>query len=193
MEVYECEDAVHAALKQRRPKLIVDIINKHLVEEAKQTDAVGSAKKKSIDFVCIECKDDGPEGRARAFFSAPPPTIVFCANRLHSAREVEETMVHELIHAYDFTVRKMDITKSDLLACSEIRSARESECYQKAHILASMLPDVEFFRKSSNWLHTRCVREHAVRSTKSMFPNQARADVDKMFDQCYHDKSPFPQ
>lgn len=28
MEVHECEDAVHAALKQRRPKLIVDIINK---------------------------------------------------------------------------------------------------------------------------------------------------------------------
>jgi hypothetical protein len=43
----------------------------------------------------------GPEGNARAFFSAPPPTVVFCANRLHSAREVEETMVHELIHAYD--------------------------------------------------------------------------------------------
>ncbi|KAF1318008.1 Metalloprotease family, partial [Globisporangium splendens] len=136
MEVHECDDAVHAALKQRRPKLIVDIINKvrhshicraslyyslycdngadgvtrarvflqHLVEEAEQGDAAGTAKKKSIDFVCIECKDDGPEGRARAFFSAPPPTIVFCANRLHSAREVEETMVHELIHAYDVRI-----------------------------------------------------------------------------------------
>ncbi|KAF1335798.1 Metalloprotease family m76, partial [Globisporangium splendens] len=133
MEVHECDDAVHTALKQRRPKLIVDIINKvrhlricraslycslycgngadgvtrarvflqHLVEEAEQADAAGTTKKKSIDFVCIECKNDGPEGRARAFFSAPPPTIVFCANRLHSAREVEETMVHELIHAYD--------------------------------------------------------------------------------------------
>ncbi|GAB9472168.1 hypothetical protein Gpo141_00009354 [Globisporangium polare] len=193
MEVYECEDAVHAALKQRRPKLIVEIINKHLAEEAAQ-DAAGRTKKKAgIDFVCIECKEDGPEGRARAFFSAPPPTVVFCANRLHSAREVEETMVHELIHAYDFTVRKMDITKSDLLACSEIRSARESECYQKATLLAALLPDVEFFKKSSVWLHTRCVREHAIRSTMSMFPDEARAEVDKMFTQCYADNSPFAQ
>lgn len=49
---------------------------------------------------------------------------------------------------------------------SEIRSARESECYQKATLLAALLPDVEFFKKSSLWLHTRCVREHAIRSTK---------------------------
>ena len=43
----------------------------------------------------------GPEGKARAYFSAPPPTVVFCANRLRSKKEVEEAMVHELIHAYD--------------------------------------------------------------------------------------------
>ncbi|TYZ57738.1 hypothetical protein PybrP1_001236 [[Pythium] brassicae (nom. inval.)] len=185
MEVPDCEEAVHVALKQRRPKLIVDIINKHLA--AASTD--GSAQK--INFVCLECRDDGPEGRARAFFSAPPPTVVFCANRLHSEREVEETMVHELIHAYDFTVRKMDLTKSDLLACSEIRSARESECFQKATLLAALLPDVEFFNKSSRWLHMRCVREHAVRSTQSMFPVEAQSEVDKMFTQCYADNSPF--
>ncbi|KAG7395647.1 EF-hand calcium-binding domain-containing protein 10 [Phytophthora boehmeriae] len=183
MELYECEDAVQAALQQRRPKHIVNIINKQ---------SEGKSSVSSIDFVCLECRADGPEGNARAFFSAPPPTVVFCANRLHSSREVEETMVHELIHAYDFTVRKMDITKSDILACSEIRSARESECYQKAKLLESVLPDVEFFQKSARWLNARCVREHAIRSTKSMFPAEASDEVDKMFDQCFADQSPFP-
>jgi hypothetical protein len=48
---------------------------------------------------------------------------------------------------------------------SEIRSARESECYQKAKLLETVLPDVEFFQKSARWLNERCVREHAVRST----------------------------
>lgn len=211
----------------------------------------------------------GPEGRARAFFSAPPPTVVFCANRLHSAREVEETMVHELIHAYDvqwsdtrprslhdagvyaahsldlFTVvhsaqhghhqvrplgvqvrrriaqlmrRSIARTSTDGVvgmasssSGSEIRSARESECFEKATLLASMLPDVAFFKNSSRWLHMRCVREHAIRSTKvrrsrpscvrvdsgltrwlqSMFPDEAQSEVDKMFTQCYADKSPF--
>ncbi|KAG3190043.1 hypothetical protein PC128_g11515 [Phytophthora cactorum] len=187
MELYECEDAVQVALQQRRPQHIVGIINKFLAEQHSE----GKSTVPAIDFVCLDCRDDGPEGNARAFFSAPPPTVVFCANRLHSAREVEETMVHELIHAYDFTVRKMDITKSDILACSEIRSARESECYQKAKLLETVLPDVEFFKKSARWLNARCVREHAVRSTSSMFPAEAREEVDKMFDQCFTDHSPF--
>ncbi|DBA04406.1 TPA: hypothetical protein N0F65_010002 [Lagenidium giganteum] len=187
MRVYECEEAVTAALQQARPKQITRAINEHL---DRQSDP--QAKKQAISFACIECRDDGPEGRARAFFSAPPPTVVFCANRLRSANEVEETMVHELIHAYDFVVREMDITQSEVLACSEIRSARESECYHKAQILATLMPKVEFFQKSAEWLNQRCVREHATRSTESMFPKEARRDVEKMFDQCYADRSPFP-
>lgn len=31
MELYECEDAVERALRQRRPKLVVDIINKVVI------------------------------------------------------------------------------------------------------------------------------------------------------------------
>ncbi|TMW55023.1 hypothetical protein Poli38472_013785 [Pythium oligandrum] len=208
MEIYECEEAVQDALKQPRPRRIVNIINEvgstfvealacHLAkEQSKQADtssSTTSARKNSIDFVCLDCREDGPEGRARAFFSAPPPTVVFCANRLHSAKEVEETMVHELIHAYDFTVRSMDITKSDLLACSEIRSARESECYRMARLLANAIPDVAFFQKSATWLNRQCVRDHAIRSTRSMFPDKAKDEVDKMFNQCYADQSPFTQ
>ncbi|RMX62142.1 hypothetical protein KXD40_008507 [Peronospora effusa] len=209
MELYECEDAVHVALQQRRPQYIVSIINKagelcifslifnivcteiNGIFDTPQQHTKGKSTVPAIDFVCLDCRDDGPEGKARAFFSAPPPTVVFCANRLHSAQEVEETMVHELIHAYDFTVRKMDITKLDILACSEIRSARESECYQRAKLLERVLPDVKFFQKSARWLNARCVREHAVRSTSSMFPAGARDEVDKMFNQCYTDYSPF--
>ncbi|KAJ0402348.1 hypothetical protein ATCC90586_006544 [Pythium insidiosum] len=190
MELYECEEAVQDALRQPRPRHIVKIINEHLARQQAPDPAGAALPAAAIDFVCIDCRDDGPEGRARAFFSAPPPTVVFCANRLHSPKEVEETMVHELIHAYDFTVRKMDITKADVLA--EIRSARESECYRKAKLLAHAMPDVEFFQKSLTWLHRRCVREHAVRSTSSMFPAEARDQVDKMFEQCYADHSPFP-
>ncbi|CEG46791.1 metalloprotease family [Plasmopara halstedii] len=100
MELPECEDAVLTALQQRRPRHIVDLINKFLVEQ--YNDDKSSVR--AIDFVCLDCRDNGPEGNARAFFSAPPPTIVFCANRLHSTQEVEETMVHELIHAYDVRI-----------------------------------------------------------------------------------------
>jgi len=46
----------------------------------------------------------GVEGKARAFFSAPPPTVVLCANRLRSTEDVKEVVVHELIHAYDVSI-----------------------------------------------------------------------------------------
>lgn len=49
---------------------------------------------------------------------------------------------------------------------SEIRSARESECFQKARLLQAMLPSAELFKKSAQWLDARCVREHAIRSTR---------------------------
>ena len=48
-------------------------------------------------------QNKGVEGSARAFFAAPPPTIVLCQNRLKTPA-VEEALIHELIHAYD--VRK---------------------------------------------------------------------------------------
>lgn len=51
-------------------------------------------------------------------------------------------------------------------ACSEIRSARESECYQKARVLSTLLPNVGLFKQSAGWLNERCVREHAIRSTR---------------------------
>ncbi|CAI5741513.1 unnamed protein product [Hyaloperonospora brassicae] len=185
MELSECEDAVHEALRRRRPQLIF----------LAQQQTKGKSSVAAMAFVCLDCRDDGaheaPNAVLALFFAAPPPTVVFCANRLHSSQEVEETMVHELIHAYDFTVRNMDITKADVLACSEIRSARESECYQKAQLLENVLPNVAFFQKSTRWLNERCVREHAVRSTSSMFPVEARDEVDKMFDRCYVDRSPF--
>nr|CCA17587.1 metalloprotease family M76 putative [Albugo laibachii Nc14] len=183
MNLPECDNAIQEALTRERPKKLVHLINRFLQKNAKA--------KQSLDFVCLMCQEEGPEGKARAFFSAPPPTIVFCANRLHSAREVEETMMHELIHAYDFVVRTMDITNPSILACSEIRAARESECYQKAFALQKLLPESKLLKTMSEWKNKRCVRRHAIRSTQSMFPDEAVDDVDKMLEMCYSDQAPF--
>ena len=86
---------------------------------------------------------------------------------------------------FQFTVRQMDITKPSTLACrcvldldpasllssdsinvrSEIRAARESECYEKVNLLHHLLPEVEFFKRAALWSNRRCVRAHAIRST----------------------------
>lgn len=86
MELYECEDAVDRALTQRRPKLVVDIINEvrgplalslvsllcfltplecgnerdvkqHLAKQHKEKGAAG--RPRTLDFVCLDCREDG--------------------------------------------------------------------------------------------------------------------------------------
>lgn len=39
--------------------------------------------------------------KARAYMEAPPMSIVLCANRLQDRTEMEEALVHELVHVYD--------------------------------------------------------------------------------------------
>lgn len=58
----------------------------------------------------------GPAAAARAYLEAPPPGVVLCANRLGSRREVEEAVVHELVHAYDYLVAGVELLDCQALA-----------------------------------------------------------------------------
>ena len=41
-----------------------------------------------------------------------PATIVLCVNQMHRGKdEVEEVLVHELLHAYDFCAAKRDLSR----------------------------------------------------------------------------------
>jgi hypothetical protein len=42
--------------------------------------------------------------KARAYMEAPPMSVVLCANRLQDRREMEEALVHELVHVYDVRI-----------------------------------------------------------------------------------------
>ena len=93
-------------------------------------EKVSSNKVTTIAIECIQCgSDTRAEGGARAFVRGPDPlSIVLCSNRLSSQREVEEVLVHELVHIYDVHSKKMDLRDCRQLAYSEVRAAREAEC-----------------------------------------------------------------
>lgn len=61
-----------------------------------------SKKITTIAIECVECKSDTrAEAGARAFVSGPDKLgIVLCSNRLASQEEVDEVLVHELVHIY---------------------------------------------------------------------------------------------
>ena len=137
------------------------------------------------------CPTSGVQGTARAFLEAPPMSIVLCANRLHSAKEVEEALVHELVHAYDMGPARRDLTNVDALAASEVRAAREAEC---AHYLsgAGAAAAVSVWPAASDWLFKRCCRDTATTATRAMFPREGAASVERVFERAFADLAPRP-
>jgi len=121
--------------------------------------------------------------------------IILCHNRLDTYTEVEQAMVHELIHCYDnFRVKYFDWSDCKQHACSEIRAA-------------SLSGDCNFSQELSRgnvspnpltWsdLHDRCVRRRAALSV-AMNPAcrggsvGASVIVDSELQRCLADRSPF--
>ena len=131
----------------------------------------------SVSISCQQCSSTGPEGGARAFVRGPHPlSVVLCSNRLQSSAEVQEVLVHELIHVYDMHVRGLDFHDCHQLAYSEVRAARDAEC-----------------RGSLNrFTMSYCVKERAGHATNNMFPHQeGRNCVGRVLESALADRSPF--
>lgn len=125
---------------------------------------------------CRPCSQNGIEGGARAvLIDSTPLHIVLCTNRLRSD-EISEALIHESVHAYDHALKRYDFSTCEGLACTEVRAAREAECNR-------------FF--PIDWLKQQCVRYHAVRSTRNLFPNEALKCVDKVQSEAMKDLTPF--
>ncbi|ETV83556.1 hypothetical protein, variant 1 [Aphanomyces astaci] len=162
MDIPKCDAALQQALKEPRPKQLVEAINTFLKKKKASTSS-SNDDPTHLEFICLDCKSEGVEGKARAFF-ASPPAIVLCANRLNTTEDVKEVVVHELIHAYDYTVRNMDLTQPAVLACSEVRSARESECFEKAQALCKD-PQLSMVLHGCDWWVKKCVKQNAIHAT----------------------------
>ena len=74
---------------------------------------------------CRPCGNSKGESNARAFIVDNPVNIVLCTNRL-TVDDLEEVLVHEMTHAYDYKFGHYDLTTCEGLAASEVRAAREA-------------------------------------------------------------------
>jgi len=130
-----------------------------------------------IQIQCAWCSNHGPEGGARAFVKGPEPlSMVLCANRLSTADEIEEVLVHELIHIYDVKFRGIDLRECTELAYSEIKAAREAECFKTPSLFRNL-----------------CIKNKAITATNNMFPNKGKHCVNRMFDRAMKDIHPISQ
>ena len=116
------------------------------------------------------------------------PHVVICDNHNLESETFQHTIIHELVHAYDICrVKSFDSQNVAYHACTEIRaSALSGEC--------SILHEMWRGKFQFQGGHRDCVKRRATKSV-AMNPyaqGQAEVIVEKVFDSCYKDVSPFP-
>ncbi|KAI9675380.1 MAG: Mitochondrial inner membrane protease atp23 [Caeruleum heppii] len=123
---------------------------------------------------------------------SPDHGIEICANALRNRGHLEDTLAHEMVHAWDHLRFKTDLV-NDLrhAACSEIRaSSLSGECRWAR----------EFFTRGQWTLtqqHQECVRRRAVLSVMNR-PGckddlQAVKVVNEVWESCFADTRPFDE
>lgn len=114
--------------------------------------------------------------------------VVLCENNIYSQGCMNDTLTHELIHAYDYCRANIEWNNLEHLACTEIRAASLSgECFFWKETFARL----KFGWKAH---HQVCARERAIKSilcVKNISEAEATRAVDSVFDKCFQDTVPF--
>jgi len=152
MEVKECEELVK--------KLTSDPRMKHLLQ--------------SVGVSCRPCKDHGVEKTSRAFLTSKPE-VVLCSNKLSTPEVVENALLHEAVHAYDYINKRYDFHTCEGLAATEIRAVREAECG----------------KHKWSWLKNRCIKSSAKSCTNNLYATTGSDCVEKAFELAMKDFEPF--
>ncbi|BEI86330.1 hypothetical protein CcaverHIS002_0606170 [Cutaneotrichosporon cavernicola] len=129
-----------------------------------------------------------PCDATRAGGFSPEHGILLCQNRFMHRKHMEDTIAHELIHAFDHCRFKVDWMNLRHHACTEIRAANLSG-------------DCRFSRefKRGYWAfskqHQTCVKRRATLSVMAHpnCENEAMAEkaVNEVWDSCFQDTRPF--
>ncbi|KAI1818715.1 peptidase M76 family-domain-containing protein [Poronia punctata] len=154
-----------------------------------------NGKLDKTNIVCARCParltEDGQVHRQAGGFD-PNTGILICSNEVVDQGHLEDTLAHEMVHAWDHLRWKMDwVGDKDLkhAACTEIRASMLSgECRWTR----------EAFTRHNFTLTQQfqdCVRRRAVQSVMAR-PRckddvQATKAVNQVWDSCFSDTRPF--
>ncbi|KAK2059414.1 peptidase M76 family protein [Colletotrichum caudatum] len=151
----------------------------------------------SSNILCRRCParltEDGEVHRQSGGFS-PAHGILICANEVRDRKHLEDTLSHEMVHAWDHLRWKVDwMGDLDLkhAACTEIRASMLSgECRWTR----------EAFTRG-NWSLSQqfqdCVRKRAIQSVlnrpRCKDDVQATKVVNQVWESCFNDTRPFDE
>lgn len=142
---------------------------------------------------CVPCPEDAA---ATGIYEASTHSILLCENFIENGLQAEDTMSHELLHAYDHCRVYFDDANCQHVACSEIRAANLSgDCKWSRELLRGKLFEGGSLHMAGK--HKECVRRRALISMQShpacrdCPSHQLVQLVDKVFDVCFADTAPF--
>lgn len=135
------------------------------------------------DIVCDVCD----EWKGGGFH--PELGVLLCQNRIIDKWHLEDTLAHELVHAYDDSKFKVDWLNLKHHACSEIRaSSLSGECRIMNQFKRAAIGN---FGRG----HQECVRRRAVLSVMAnpgcRDKQHAQQVVDEVWGSCFNDTRPF--
>ncbi|KAL2916948.1 Mitochondrial inner membrane protease atp23 [Polyrhizophydium stewartii] len=133
-------------------------------------------------FKCLPC------GPSYSGGFAPEYGIVLCEDQIIDKSHLGDTMVHELVHAYDFCTVKLNFNSCANHACTEIRAAMLSgECRFSRELLRGHPGFSKHFQE--------CVRRRAILSLKQkpLCRDSAEEAVRGVWESCFADTAPFDE
>ncbi|KAI1435767.1 peptidase M76 family-domain-containing protein [Xylaria sp. CBS 124048] len=149
------------------------------------------------NVVCARCPtrltEDGEVHLQSGGFD-PRAGILICANQISSRGHMEDTLAHEMVHAWDHLRWKVDhVGDKDLrhAACTEIRASMLSgECrWSKEALTRRNFTLTQQFQD--------CVRSRAIQSLlarpRCKDDVQATKVVNQVWDSCFSDTRPFDE
>ncbi|CAI0457154.1 unnamed protein product [Linum tenue] len=118
----------------------------------------------------------------------PGKGIQVCSNQMNIQDEVNQVVIHELIHAFDeCRAANLDWTNCAHHACSEIRAGHLSgDCNYKRELLRGFM--------KIRGHEQECVRRRVMKSMKgNPYCSEAAAKdaMEAVWDVCYNDTQPF--
>ena len=151
---------------------------------------------------------------------SPDHGILICANEMRNQGHLEDTLAHEMVHAWDHLRWKVDWSDLRHAACTEVHSSPntltpsllsspidldENDKLTTHQIRASSLSGEcrwtrEFFVRNNFSItqqHQNCVRQRAIKSVMNRpsckDEGQATKIVNEVWDSCFADTRPFDE
>lgn len=144
-----------------------------------------------LHIACMKSTDDtgvqmdglgsSKQLRAKGYFqgSAPPTaptnsapsnsgTITLLYDRLTAPSDLALLLRHEMVHAMDHSIHKLDMTTCAGLACSEVRASAAGECAPS----------------QGHWFPGRCISTTSSTSTAMVFPKEGAYCARTVFKKC---------